>query len=81
MRTKSTPANCTLSTRFQTCSRSWMRQESARSIYPRGSSPTLSAMGEDENYRWTIGELVYTLSFIHPSGDRGSALAWVAVSG
>ena len=60
-------------------------QESARNIHLRGSSPKLSTVGEDENHRWTIGELgdvgmsglAYMFSFIQPSGDRGNILMWV----
>jgi len=60
-----------------------MDQESARNIHMRGSSSTLSTVGEDE--RRTIGELeemgmsglAYTFSFIQPSGDRGNILMWV----
>ena len=62
-----------------------MHQESARNILLRGSSSTLSTVGEDENHRRTIGELedmgmsglAYTFSFIQPSGDRGNILMWV----
>ena len=62
-----------------------MHQESARSILLRGSSSTLSTVGEDESHRPTIGELedmgmsglASTLSFIQPSGDRGNIIMWV----
>ena len=62
-----------------------MHQESARNIHMQGSSSTLSAGGEDENHRRTIGELedmgmsglAHTFSFIQPSGDRGNILVWV----
>ena len=62
-----------------------VHQESVRNIHLRGSSSTLSTVGEDETRRRTIGELedmgmsglAYAFSFIQPSGDRGNILVWV----
>jgi hypothetical protein len=81
-------ANCThpdIMTSVSNLFKIAMHQESARNIHLRGSSSTLSTVGEDESQRRTIGELedmgmsglAYTFSFIQPSGDRGNILMWV----
>ena len=65
--------------------KSAMHQERERNIHLWGSPSTLSAVGEDENHRRTIGELedmgisrlAYTFSFIQPSGGRGNVAMWL----